>query len=76
MPVLQILCGFPGSGKSTFISQQRRSSVRPPIVLCPDDFRRILTGQDFFRHAEEMAWSHVKTSARALLTHYDVMIDW
>lgn len=68
---LILLVGLPGSGKSTYANEDRGH-----VVICPDDFRRILTGQDYYKPAEESVWSHVKTSARALLLRgYKVVID-
>ena len=68
---ITLLCGLPGCGKSTFLEQVRDSS----IVLCPDDFRRTLTGQDYFAPAEDAVWSHVKVAARVLAIKRDVIID-
>ncbi|MFA5234740.1 MAG: ATP-binding protein [Sulfurimonas sp.] len=70
--MLTILCGFPGCGKSTYVAGLQNGA----IVICPDDFRVIMTGQNFYAPAEEAVWSAVKTAVRALLLHkYDVIID-
>lgn len=47
------------------------------IVLCPDDFRKVLTGQAYYGPAEDSVWSHVKTCARVLAGAQDrtVYID-
>jgi len=67
---LTLLCGLPGSGKSTVCKRLTRDSY---VVLCPDDFRKILTGKNFHGPAEEMVWSHVKVAARALLMQRQVV---
>lgn len=70
---LQITCGLPASGKSTFSGKMARDCI---VVLCPDNFRKIITGKEFHGPAEEMVWSHVKIAARALLQYgYSVLID-
>jgi predicted kinase len=59
---ITILCGISGSGKSTWVKEKCRHYV----VLCPDEFRRVLTGHDFYGPAEESVWACVKTTARVL----------
>lgn len=70
---ITILCGISGSGKSTWVSKNGQNYV----VLCPDDFRKVLTGQDFYGPAEEAVWSCVKTTARVLagMQNRDILID-
>ena len=63
---LVVLCGFPGAGK-TFIRHSPGGRQRG-IVLCPDEFRKVLTGQDFFAPAEEFVWGAMKLCARVLLS--------
>lgn len=73
MANLILTCGLPGSGKSTLSQKLEKDYC---VVLCPDDFRFILTGKNFHTPAEEMVWSHVKVAARALLMHNQrVVID-
>lgn len=70
---LQITCGLPGSGKSTLAYKMARDFI---VVLCPDDFRKVITGKNFHGPAEEMVWSHVKIAARVLLQQGNsVLID-
>jgi len=69
---LMVMCGLPRSGKSTYARKLMRDEI---VVLCPDDFRKILTGKNFHGPAEEMVWSHVKIATRALLPNYTVLID-
>lgn len=70
---ITILCGVAGSGKSTWVGENGQNYV----VLCPDEFRKILTGQDFYKPAEEAVWSSVKTAARVLAgpQNRDILID-
>lgn len=71
MNTLTLLCGFPACGKSTVASE-----MIGVVVLCPDDFRKVLTGQDFYAPAEELVWGTVKTCARVLLrSGHTVVID-
>ncbi len=70
---ITLLCGLPASGKSTWVSKNRPGSV----VLCPDDYRLIVTGQDYHGPSEDLIWSHVKITARVLagLQNKNVVID-
>ena len=63
---LVVLCGFPGAGK-TFMRHSPEGRQRG-TVLCPDEFRKALTGQDFFAPAEEFVWGALKLCARVLLS--------
>ncbi len=73
--MLRIMCGFPGSGKSTYL-KNHFSATANEVILCPDEFRFELTGQQYHGPAEDMVWSHVKIAARVLLKgKYDVIID-
>ena len=85
MPLI-ITVGFPGSGKSTVLKQstlglsQSSSSIFPQwdnaVVLSPDDFRLIITGQEYYKPLEEIVWFVVKNSARHhLFRGVPVLID-
>jgi predicted kinase len=72
--MLTLMCGVPGSGKSTFAKQMAQGN--PVTVLTPDDFRFELTGKWFHPPAEDTVWSIVKTTVRVLLrTQQSVIID-
>ena len=82
---ITLLCGLPGCGKSTFLEDNKNIYDSLPtrqgaekvssVVLCPDDFRRALTGQDYYAPAEDSIWSHVKIAARVLVAKNDIIID-
>lgn len=73
--MLTVMCGLPGSGKSTYL-EEHFSTIDPEIVLCSDDFRWALTGQQYYGPAEDSVWSHVKIAARVLLKKgYHIIID-
>lgn len=71
MGSITLLCGLPGCGKSTYLE----SLGNKKVVLCPDDFRLVLTGQEYYGPAEDSVWSHVKTAARVLVKSHDIVID-
>lgn len=76
--MLTIMCGLPGSGKSTYLTSVdfKEGSEKGTVILCPDDFRLELTGQQYHGPAEDTAWANVKITARVLLKRgYDVIID-
>ena len=75
MNKLYIMCGFPGSGKSTYF-HNKEMTLSDNIVLSSDDFRYELLGHAWHAPAEEMVWSHIKICARIILkAGYDVYID-
>lgn len=77
---ITLLCGLPGCGKSTFVEGNDNLHLFLPsditsVVLCPDDFRLVLTGKEYWLPAEDSVWSHVKTAARVLVAKHSVIID-
>lgn len=77
-PELSLMCGFPASGKSSYLRRQPPPAIVDDrtVILCPDDFRLVLTGQQFHGPAEDIVWSHVKTAARILLrNNHSIIID-
>lgn len=68
---LTILVGLPGSGKSTLVKDGTFG-----IVICPDDYRKVLTGHDFYKPAEEFIWLICKTVARVhLMRGESIVVD-
>lgn len=67
---ITLMCGLPACGKSSYLM-----GFNEIVILCPDDFRLVLTGKDFYAPAEDSVWSHVKVAARVLAKHYPVFID-
>jgi len=60
---ITLMCGFPASGKTTFLKESATSSM---VILCPDEYRIALTGRNFFKAAEDAVWSAVKLTARVM----------
>jgi len=59
--LITLMCGFPGSGKTTSIKNMPYGSV-----ICPDEYRMALLGKSFFRPAEDFVWGAVKLTARVM----------
>lgn len=71
---LAILCGLPQSGKSTYARELRRGD--PWVVICPDEIRWALYGQDYFQAGEPFVWANAELMARSLLRNeHMVLID-
>lgn len=74
MARLRIMHGFPLSGKSTEADRQRESEGW--VVVCPDDFRLALYGQEFSKEAEPLVWYVVEGTVKALLArNHNVLVD-
>lgn len=74
MNALYVMCGFPASGKSTYLKSITTRDDQ--IVLSTDEFMFELTGREWHKPAEDTVWSHLKITARILLNHrYNVYID-
>jgi predicted kinase len=63
MARLVITVGFPKSGKSTYLD--RCFSLY--TVICPDDLRYAVYGQEFWKQGESWVWAVAEASARAAL---------
>ena len=72
--MLKLMCGIPGSGKSTYAKGLARASSA--TILEPDAFHLHLTGKFFHGPACDMIWATVKTTAAVLLkSDQTVIID-
>lgn len=72
-PQLVITMGLPYSGKSTHCKSLIELGW---TVLCPDEFRYAIYGQEFLAIGEAWVWAAVTASARALLRlNHSVIID-
>lgn len=70
---LIVLCGLPGSGKSTYTKKMWGDSH---VVICADEFRKVYTGKDFDLSAEHMVHLMVSTTVEVLLRRsMPVVID-
>ncbi len=71
MKRLNVLCGLPYSGKSTWA---RRRGV--PIV-CPDEIRKSIHGGRFLADQEGLVWWVVRVMVRSLFSagHEEVTLD-
>lgn len=73
MRLLTIMVGIQGAGKSTLA---REMKDRDTVIIEPDMFRQVITGQPFYKEAEDIVWSHVKTAARVFLRdNQSIIID-
>jgi len=71
-PTLTIMCGLARSGKSTWISQNRKDTV----VISPDKVRSEIFGHQYFANAEDFIWGVTKAMARIILEQgKDTLID-
>lgn len=61
---ITLMVGLQGSGKSTLAKDMKDTDS---IILEPDAFRLVLTGQAFYKGAEDIVWATVKTVARVFL---------
>ena len=71
--MLTMICGVPGSGKSTYVEKARKKDT---VVICPDRIRKELTGaeEDQSKNKEvfELAYKRLR---KALLSDTDVIFD-
>ena len=68
-----MMIGPSASGKSTLAREL--AAPHHAIHLCPDEVRLILVGHQFYGPAEDMVWSHVKTTARIILPQRNLILD-
>jgi predicted kinase len=73
-PILLLLVGLPGAGKSTWI-KDNRSKWKNTIVICPDEIRKEVLGSvndqsenyKVFQLAKQMIVSHLKEGINVVL---------
>jgi predicted kinase len=77
MAKLHVMCGFSGSGKSTYVQGEIEDGAFPcAVIVEPDVVRKVLLGKEWHGPAENMVWSHVETMVRVLLLqNVDVFVD-
>lgn len=76
-PTLFLLCGLPGSGKTTLA--RKLEEERRAVRLTPDDWLRLLFGGDRARadeHRTSIEGLQWEVAARALGDGADVVLDW
>ncbi len=70
---LIVLCGLPGSGKST---HTRKKWGDTHVIICADEFRKVHTGRDFYPSDEPVIYQMVKVTVEVLLRRsMPVVID-
>jgi predicted kinase len=60
---LIVMCGLPGSGKSTYAKKLEDGY----IIVCADEYRKVLTGKDFFPGAEDTVNQMVRVTVEVML---------
>lgn len=57
-PILVIMCGTPASGKSTVRTAISRARIgkRVPVVVCPDDIRKVINGNEADQSNGKEVW--------------------
>ena len=60
---LTILCGLPGSGKTTWLKKNAKDAV----IISPDDIRKGMLGHQFHRPAEPFIWWITESMAHLIL---------
>ena len=69
---ITLMCGLARCGKSTWIKKNKGDA----IVICPDDIRANVFGNQFFIPAESFVWGIALSMARLILEQgKDVLID-
>ena len=63
--MMYLMCGIPGSGKSTHARLMARQFNA--TIICPDDFQKEMTGKDFYGPIQDLLWATVKMTTRVLI---------
>jgi len=61
---LTLMCGLPRSGKDTWLQQR---ALEGAVIVCPDDIRKEIFGQQFFTPMEDFVWALSFAMTRLLL---------
>ena len=73
-PVLTIMCGWPRSGKSTWI--EKNKDFVNDIIVSPDEIRKVIFGHQFHQNAEPFIWAFAEGMTRMLLEQgKNVIVD-
>lgn len=71
---LLMLMGLPRSGKSTKATIISQAFPGGAPIICPDDIRLALHGQQFYGPAEPFVWATAKVMAKALARRHELVI--
>lgn len=76
MPTLHAMMGLPGSGKSWFADNLYQHNTETSNIICPDDWRRAMTGDinDQSKNNEVFAGCHERAREKLLIGN-DVIFD-
>lgn len=75
MATLTLVCGLPGSGKSTFLSQFRYDENCKVVSRDEIRFALLEEGEAYFSHEEEVCLNMWKQINTALTTNKNVYVD-
>ena len=71
-----LLCGLPASGKTHFWRRRQETTFKGVVRLSLDDFRRLITGQDFYLPFEPFVQSWIDVTGRFFLSQgQSILID-
>lgn len=70
---LHLMCGLPGSGKST--AADWLAEREGAAIVCPDDIRVTLTGMPHCPGIENVVWQMAKDMTAAMLLRRPVIVD-